>query len=1409
MMTTGGGVGEPDDGTIVLIGDPNDPQAAEFLQQAGLRLMDDGTVQQMNLEGEQPVTSVAELAAAPAVVDTVEQAVAASGIVTAAAATTSAISTAVTSTTVTAAAASPVVAAAASPAAAQSPSTKGIDAKPTNGQQQVFEDAMVSKILYVRCVTPNSCNAYYMPAFQVAAGILPPAEAKQPSPVRSPPAAQPAVAASSTAESPAAAKPWRPLAPDQQEVNYSVTGEDGVTQNFVLLCPKDMDQNVLIETLVKQITSDPATKGGGKKTIRIHQQKSAMNKQQASAAATPTRKAAAAAAASPSKATPVSSRKQNAAPISQKAKRAIAQAQQQQQSAPPPITGGTTATTPSVTAAAAKTATPQSAGQLLVTPGTPITNDLFPSSTTAIMPISKTIMESSELFESVIPDLPIEPADGSTRVYVRCNYCPVFRSSLNGDTWEAILNHILPVAREEIQTTFYGDLVKNFFRCLRIQINGKQVVKGPGGREIPQCEVVLTHSLVCRKTKREFIVSNPDATFVANLAKHIRTTQPGATGRGNSLLCIFCQSPFTYEDYLKHIQPNLDSILATLNCFAGAYCAHFYESTVKAQHMCGSCQEPESPDLRFMPCVKFSSEYACVKKQQFAIDCFREHYSDNGFLRLNTSSVGRCNVCKSGQQTYCAVFQISTTIINDDTAEQQNVDSQLSVCVNCQEQFINIVTKEQGFEEKLKIFQLRNMEQLCSVLRVILNQATPICNDQKTLIYTVHENPSNPNSATHLVKSADITQVNPITKLMALAESEIVGSRTKAAFICDLCLFNVDMTSMVAAPKEKQKNDMLLAIVLEHLVPHTESLMNVIASTAPHQALNLKYEVVSKVQDLTNQQSKIVLSLAKKFRYANTNLEIVVDRDELKTIDNLRMAAKQERKYVRGRQKPGEVPQPDAVINVPAQLAEVNKFIDRHRGKLGVMAQTGCNTTLLNAYTECKLCSKFSFPDFRLTGALTTSSDTAAKNIDLCENCVETVLTLCLPTEPECLTEAEECLALGEARLVGHRLVLSNNLKKWLSLDGVNLIKKTIDDFEEAKLAAGGNVSSVFLQGLKTHLAAVLKTCQKDEDIMHCTAGFCITDAFLNKNNEAQAALASLEKQIGMPIVEKAKTEVQVTILSRRPPGSRKKTITLGGGAGTGTPGRTPVVKRAANGGAGAGSAGVINLGGKKGDQEESISAIQNFINETSKDPAASPPENLKLPAGIKVTNAGKGMVKLRAVSDAPRSAPTAGSRVPLTLSSQKGSTSAASTPTSSKRGAKGVSMVTLTANGVIKKVPEDSAAADNDEGESDDDASSKRKRKSSGAAGAGAAAAAVGSPDKDYKPPTHVAKKVKMASTPTTSGVTQPQPVATSPSKGSGAKSAAATPSSADTSLSSEEQSTTPGARGKRQRKEKKIFDL
>ena len=108
------------------------------------------------------------------------------------------------------------------------------------------------------------------------------------------------------------------------------------------------------------------------------------------------------------------------------------------------------------------------------------------------------------------------------------------------------------MAKEEIQTTFYGDLEKHFYRSVRLQINGRQMVRtrsasGSSEINIPQVEVVLTHSLVCRKTRREFIVGpDIDATFVANLAKHIRQMQPGT--QVNKYLFIFSSLHYYFKN---------------------------------------------------------------------------------------------------------------------------------------------------------------------------------------------------------------------------------------------------------------------------------------------------------------------------------------------------------------------------------------------------------------------------------------------------------------------------------------------------------------------------------------------------------------------------------------------------------------------------------------------------------------------------------------------------------------------------------------------------------------------------------------------------------------------------------------------------------------------------------------------
>ena len=58
--------------------------------------------------------------------------------------------------------------------------------------------------------------------------------------------------------------------PDQCQVFYTVSGENGYSQQFMMLCPKSMDQNEIVSTLVRWTSANPAIRG--KKTIRITQQ---------------------------------------------------------------------------------------------------------------------------------------------------------------------------------------------------------------------------------------------------------------------------------------------------------------------------------------------------------------------------------------------------------------------------------------------------------------------------------------------------------------------------------------------------------------------------------------------------------------------------------------------------------------------------------------------------------------------------------------------------------------------------------------------------------------------------------------------------------------------------------------------------------------------------------------------------------------------------------------------------------------------------------------------------------------------------------------------------------------------------------------------------------------------------------
>ena len=246
---------------------------------------------------------------------------------------------------------------------------------------------------------------------------------------------------------------------------FSVTYEDGKTQQFMMLCPKEMSQNDLIQTLVKQISADPAAKG--KKTIRIQKPITSGNGAQTSGGANSS-----------------TNNQQQSTPGMNKFPKYTPRSAEPRARGRPPVSR--TQQQSSSGMVQSQTQINDKIGEIL----NAASNSSIP--TLAQREISN-VVESTDTFESVVQaqqaqvlatggdpaqlgvaqsvdQLLTSPESGGTRVYVRCCYCPSFRSTLNSDTWEAILNHILPVCKEEIQTTFYGDLTKHFIRCVRMQV---------------------------------------------------------------------------------------------------------------------------------------------------------------------------------------------------------------------------------------------------------------------------------------------------------------------------------------------------------------------------------------------------------------------------------------------------------------------------------------------------------------------------------------------------------------------------------------------------------------------------------------------------------------------------------------------------------------------------------------------------------------------------------------------------------------------------------------------------------------------------------------------------------------------------------------------------------------------------
>ena len=476
-----------------------------------------------------------------------------------------------------------------------------------------------------------------------------------------------------------------------------------------------------------------------------------------------------------------------------------------------------------------------------------------------------------------------------------------------------------------------------------------------------------------------------------------------------------------------------------------------------------------------------------------------------------------------------------------------NSEEMLAVCASCQKQFVNVVMRENSFEKQLKMFQLHHMEQLCGMLRVLLSASQAICSRSHNLLYTVQEGGSlySASNTLHTVAPAKIV-MNPLSKVSRLEEDkslELKGCQMR--YCCDQCKFNIDLTRLQqGGDKTSHLVDMAVGVVLEHIVPHTESLMNVIMTAAFNEIFNLKFEFTATVEG-EGLNKKIIIGLDRKIVGVESQFEVTLQKDVQKSIEMLKTKLKQDKKGNVSLKKRHIFM--DNRINdtnqESGQLVEVGRFLDAATNVLKLYGSCGCNTKLLDFYAECRLCGKFSFPDFRLTAAIKSKEGVA-----LCENCCETILSLCVPSEPEKVAgRGDVCLLLGQERNVGHRLVLSNNTKKWISAEGVERISAVSAIANNCQLP---DYSTHLVQLLKSHLQAVAERAWTDPSCMTARAGFAVTPPDPSKQFPIEVKVT-----IRPPKSKTPPSKLVITPVNMKPSASSTAT----------TPGSTRLVKITAN----------------------------------------------------------------------------------------------------------------------------------------------------------------------------------------------------------------------------------------------------
>jgi hypothetical protein len=135
---------------------------------------------------------------------------------------------------------------------------------------------------------------------------------------------------------------------------------------------------------------------------------------------------------------------------------------------------------------------------------------------------------------------------------------------LSSDTWNLVGDHILPSSHQEIDV-FYGHLWKYFARVKRFQV----VVQDEG----QGCEVILAHSLVCRKTNKEFIIDHPNLAFIQRLIDHVADQE----SEGSLFPCIFCTAKFPREELRLHLSEYSEALVTVLRY---SFCFYFEKSSL-------------------------------------------------------------------------------------------------------------------------------------------------------------------------------------------------------------------------------------------------------------------------------------------------------------------------------------------------------------------------------------------------------------------------------------------------------------------------------------------------------------------------------------------------------------------------------------------------------------------------------------------------------------------------------------------------------------------------------------------------------------------------------------------------------------------------------------------------------------